>query len=101
MKKLPLRFLSKASEEIGETRFWYESQRPGLGEEFLSQLKYSLDEIQNRPLSFPLVTTTARRAILRRFPYCIYFVIREEDLVVLAVLYGGRKPDIWKRRWTQ
>lgn len=101
MKKLPLRFLSEASEEISETRFWYESQRSGLGEEFLSQLNHSLNEIQSRPLSFPLMTATAHRAILRRFPYCIYFAVREDDLVVLAVLYGGRKPDIWKRRWTQ
>ena len=99
--KLPLRFLSEATEEISEIRMWYDGQRPGLGEEFLLQLNHALVEIQNRPLSFPRVTSTAHRAILKRFPYCLYFVIREEDFVVLAVLYGGRKPDIWKRRWTQ
>lgn len=98
--KLLLRFLPGAAEEISDARFWYDHQRRGLGEEFLSQLNHSLAEIQDRPTSFPLVDKTARRAILKRFPYCIYFVIREHDLVVLAVLHGGRRPSAWKQRWT-
>jgi hypothetical protein len=35
-----------------------------------------------------LVTKTVRRTTLRRFPYCVYFVMREHDVVVLAVLHG-------------
>jgi len=99
--KLPLRFLAEAVEEIGETRLWYDNQRQGLGEEFLLQLNYSLVEVENRPMSFQLVDKTVRRAILKRFPYCIYFVIREHEFVVLAVLHGGRRPSAWKQRWTQ
>ena len=99
--KLPLRFLPEATEEIGETRSWYEDQRLGLGEEFLKALDLSLVQIHDRPSSFPLVTKAVRRALLHRFPYCIYFVVRERDLVVLAVLHGGRRPAEWKRRWRQ
>jgi plasmid stabilization system protein ParE len=48
-----------------------------------------------------LVTKTVRRTTLRRFPYCVYFVMREHDVVVLAVLHGGRKPSAWQRRKAQ
>ncbi len=96
-----LRFLPEVANEVREARFWYESQRSGLGDEFLAQLNDSLIQIQDRPLSSPLVTKAIRRAILRRFPYCIYFVIREHDLVVLAILHGRRKPGTWKQREPQ
>ena len=98
---LSLRFLPEVAEEISEAQAWYESQRLDLGGEFLAQLSLSLIQIQDRPLSSPLITKTVRRFILKRFPYCIYFVVREHDLVVLAILHGRRKPTSWKRRKPQ
>lgn len=99
--KRPLRFLPEAAEEISETRFWYEHRQSGLGDDFLEHLDRALAQIHDRPLSFPLVNRTVRRALLHRFPYCIYFVLTGHELVILAVLYGGRKPSEWRRRSAQ
>ncbi len=47
---LSLRFLPEVAEEVKETQAWYESQRLGLGDEFLAQLSFSLLQVQDRPV---------------------------------------------------
>jgi plasmid stabilization system protein ParE len=95
--KLPLRFLPAASAEIRKTRIWYDQRVPGLGKQFLDRLNLCLGEIGERPLSFQVVLRSVRRAVFHRFPYCVYFVVRERDIVVVAVMHGARKPSAWQR----
>ncbi len=45
-----LHFLPEVAEEVREARFWYESQRLGLGEDLLEQIGLSLDRIEETPL---------------------------------------------------
>jgi plasmid stabilization system protein ParE len=96
--RLPIRFLPEAEEEVIDTARWYDGQRPGLGDEFLARLDNLLDAIDSRPESFQQVFQDIRRAVMRRFPYCIYFRIREHDLTVIAVLHGRRNPAAWRSR---
>jgi len=39
-----------------------------------------------------------RRALLRRFPYVVYFAIEADIVVVVAVLPASRDPAEWQRR---
>jgi len=96
--KLPLRVLPAAIEDIRETKLWYDSNRVGLGDEFLLQLDYLLDAIEDRPMSFPVVAKSARRALMSRFPYCVYYSTGEGEVVVLAVVHGRRSPNVWRSR---
>ena len=48
--------------------------------------------IAQHPLQFPAIVEGARRAVLRRFPYAIYFVA-DDAPVGLAVLHQHRKPE--------
>jgi len=98
---LSIRFLPAAAVDIGDAYLWYEDRSPGLGEALLASLEESFVQIQQRPLSFPVVAGNVRRAILRRFPYCVYFENQEHNLVVTAVLHGRRKPSTWQRRKPQ
>jgi hypothetical protein len=95
---LSLRLLPQAVEDIRETSFWYDGRLLGLGDEFVAQLNRVLDLIEARPTSFPLVARSVRKALLSRFPYCVYFSVREDELVVLAVVHGKRKPGMWRQR---
>ena len=36
--------------------------------------------------------------VTRRFPFAVYFRIRSDALVVLAVFHGRRDPTVWQRR---
>jgi len=62
-----------AAADIEEAFLWYESQRPGLGNEFLAEAQALIAAIAGRPLMYPVVRRNTRRALLRRFPYGLYY----------------------------
>jgi plasmid stabilization system protein ParE len=77
---------------------WYENEQPGLGLEFLDELRASYDRIANGPLRYQELRGGIRRALLRRFPYAVYFATDEDMVVVVAVLHASRDPAEWQRR---
>ena len=77
---------------------WHEDERVGLGPEFLDELRAAYNRIAAGPLKYQELRNGIRRALLRRFPYAIYFAIEGEFVVVLAVLHASRDPAEWQRR---
>jgi toxin ParE1/3/4 len=45
-----------------------------------------------------LVDRTMRRALVRRFPYAIFYEIEPRQIVVYGVFHGARNPNAWRRR---
>jgi plasmid stabilization system protein ParE len=39
-----------------------------------------------------------RRALLRRFPYAIFFEVARTEIIIYAVFHGARDPQSWRRR---
>jgi len=91
-------FRRAARIEFEDAAIWYENQRPGLGEEFVLEVEQILAGAVAAPMRFPVVAQDVRRAVTRRFPYAIYFRVRADTLVVIAVFHGRRNPLIWHRR---
>ncbi len=94
------RFLIRpeAQVDIEQSAFWYEDQRPGLGELFTGELFELIDRITEAPLQFPSVGALVRRGLLHGFPYAVYFLLEKEDAVIIAVLHQRRDPAVWKAR---
>ena len=88
----------EAEADIGDAYAWYETQRPGLGQRFLDELSRCLDQIQSAPKRYHPVRAEARRALVRRFPYGVFFVADERQVSVLAVLHMARDPALWQQR---
>lgn len=93
-----LLFRPQARDEFEAASEWYERERPGLGDNFLEAVDVQLARIAANPLVYPAVYRDIRKAALRRFPYCIYFRLRGNPVVVLAVFHTARSPATWKRR---
>ena len=87
-----------AAADIEEAHLWYEKQRAGLGEEFLAAVDSLLSKILAHPTTYPVIHREVRRALLRRFPYAVFFRIYGEAVVVLACMHGRRDPIRWKSR---
>jgi plasmid stabilization system protein ParE len=51
---------------------WYESEEPGLGDEFLDELRAAYDRIAESPFRFQELRSGIRRALTRRFPYALF-----------------------------
>jgi len=87
-----------AETELTEAYRWYEAQRQGLGLEFLFSIEAALALIQRTPELHPLIHKQVRRALIRRFPFGVFYVVDEDTIQVLAVFHGKRNPKRWMER---
>ena len=92
------RFRSKAARDLLEAKIWYENQREGLGTEFVDAVMGVIARVDATQAQFPRVRGETRRALVRRFPYAIYFIVEGDDRVVLAVLHQAANPARLSRR---
>jgi plasmid stabilization system protein ParE len=89
---------SEAEVEIFEAALRYERERIGLGVRFETQVSTVFARLVDNPFQFPVIEEGVRRAIVRVFPYAVYFTLEADLVMVLAVLHMHRHPDTWKRR---
>lgn len=95
---IELRFHANVEQEVDNAYFWYESQVPGLGEDFLHELDNGLVSIQTMPKAWARVAPGFRRYLLQKFPYGIIYQLNQQSIVVIAVMHMNRKPGYWKNR---
>ena len=92
---LPLVFRRRVGQDLAGAYGWYEEQRVGLGEEFPGAVEASFDAIEQFPEMFARVHGEARRAMVSRFPYAVFYRIEPKQVVVLTVLHTARDPRLW------
>jgi len=88
----------RAEEEALRAAQWYEQQSQGLGAAFLEILEQTLASVVENPLRFPLVHRDFRRALMKRFPYGLFFRVRGPRIRISAITHLSRDPDRWRRR---
>jgi plasmid stabilization system protein ParE len=93
-----LRFRPEIADDLVEACRWYEDRGVGLGERFLRELKATLSRIALSPEAYGKGERDVRSARIRHFPYLVHFRIDGEEVIVLAVMYGGRDAAAWRDR---
>lgn len=96
---MSVRLRPEAAAEVRAARAWYARQRPGLGDEFASELRAVVEGIARGPRAFPTMDQSVdiRRALFARFPYAAFFIEREDAIWVIAVAHLRRDPGYWRR----
>jgi plasmid stabilization system protein ParE len=93
-----VRFRSEAASDVLLAREWYDSQRPGLGDDFVRSLERVIELISELPEAFPEIAVGLRRALLGRFPYAVYYRLNTDVVEVIACLHTRRSPSRWRIR---
>jgi len=91
-------FTQAARAELIQAQDWYEGEVPGLGRRFRQAIDTLAERMSANPRQFPVVFKSVRRALLRRFPYALFFVLEEQTLFVIACFHASRDPLQWQRR---
>lgn len=95
----PAIFTLAARADLIDAQDWYENEAPGLGRHFRAAVDALIERMSANPRQFPVVYKNIRRALLRRFPYALMFVIEaDETLSVIACFHGSRDPIHWQKR---
>lgn len=95
---LPIVFRDEARREFDEAFDWYSRQRSVLGLVFEGAVQRTFELIAENPGSCAAVWGDIRRAVVRRFPYCIFYRPHPDRIEVLAVFHASRNPSEWQRR---
>ena len=77
----------EAELDVAAACIWYEGRRDGLGDEFPSSVDASIASIRRCPEMYPIVHDSYRRALIRRFPYTVFYEHSERTDDVRRVSY--------------
>jgi toxin ParE1/3/4 len=88
----------EAAQDVAQAVAWYEARRVNLGIEFVLEVDAAIDRAAESPQKYAPLHHQVRRVLLRRFPYNFYFVWRESQIDVFAVLHQHRAARAWRRR---
>jgi plasmid stabilization system protein ParE len=98
-----IRLHRAAEPELLEVIDWYEDQHIGLGDRFSDTVYLAMDSIHANPDRWPLWpqlhhTPPIRRFLIPEYPFALPYLVRDEDVVVLAIAHLRRQPDYWLPR---
>ena len=96
--RLPVVLRDEAQAEFDEGFDHYEGQQAGLGVDFVARVQQVFDRISANPLMHAVVFADIRKAVVTRFPYCIYYRAEATRVEVIAVFHSSRDPSIWQGR---
>jgi plasmid stabilization system protein ParE len=95
---LRLVFKPAARQEYRDAADWYESRSPGRGKAFRAAVRYQLDRITANPRIHGKVYQDVRKAVVRGYPYNVYYSEEPGRVVVLSVFHTSRDPRNWQSR---
>jgi plasmid stabilization system protein ParE len=88
----------EAQHDVDEAYSWYEDRRSGLGEEFLSCVDACIQAISRMPELYTRVHEEYRRALVRRFPYAIFYEYTSGKVIVFSIFHTSQDPKKWRSR---
>lgn len=81
----------KAEADLREAWAWYETQRPGLGDELLIEIRAAIRLLEVDPKRRPLYYRDFRRLITHRFPYKLFYRLEDERVIIFRILHAKRE----------
>jgi plasmid stabilization system protein ParE len=88
----------EAEQDIADAYGWYEDRRAGLGEEFLSCVDACIQAICRTPEMHAPIHENYRRALVRRFPYAVFYEYAADRVTVYCVFHTSQDPEKWRQR---
>jgi plasmid stabilization system protein ParE len=84
--------------DIKESVNFYKDKSQKTALEFIESFNIAFNLIIDNPKTFPIVKTNIRKFIMKKFPFCIYFIDNIDKIYILAVFHTKRNPYIWEKR---
>jgi hypothetical protein len=84
--------------ELAEAMQWWTERSLERGMAFHSAYCQIEGRIAEHPEWFPEIEPGIRRALMRRFRYSVFFVVKENQAVIVAVAHQHRRPGYWRER---
>jgi toxin ParE1/3/4 len=86
--------------DLEKAALWYEEREAGLGWQLVLEVGAAIRRAGENPMLCLKLRhrPEVRRVLARRFPYRILFIVREDALVVFAIMHAARHGSHWIKR---
>ncbi len=98
MATAPIRFHPAAAREAESAYDWYVARNPTAARAFREELAHAVAAVTNNPLTWPHYGRRARRYVFPRFPFSLVYRPRGDEVEIIAVAHGRRRPGYWRSR---
>lgn len=88
----------EAESDLTEAFEYYESCRENLGSDFVLCIEESLSRLSKNPKLNRKIHKDVRRALVKRFPYGVFYIVKDLDITVIGILHARKKPTQWQVR---
>lgn len=91
-------FHPEAERELEDAVAYYDSINRELGDTFINEVERTIERIEKLPQGWPKLSNNTRRCRIVGFPYGIVYQVREQRIVVVAIMHLQRRPNYWADR---
>ena len=95
---MKLKLLTAAKSDVADAIAYYNSEEPGLGSQFAAEVRKTIERVLQFPNAWASVSKRVRRCQVNRFPYSVFYSLKNDIVVVIAVLHNHREPRTWQTR---
>lgn len=87
----------EAETDVAAAYQYYVEAEPDLAQQFIDELDRLLLRLSTFPRSAQPVHGygTVRRALLRRFPFAVFSIVGDDEIIVLRAIHTARSPQEW------
>jgi toxin ParE1/3/4 len=97
----PVRFHLEAEREYLSSLSWYHERSPSAALDFEDEFRKAISAISESPDRWPIYLSRCHRYILHQFPFSLVYRILDDEVFILAVAHGHRRPGYWRKRLRQ
>lgn len=94
----PVYFHPAAVEEAEGALVWYAERSSRAAGRFLKLLAHTIEEVSRSPQRFQPFQSGTRRVLLQHFPFQVVFRERGDQVEIIAIAHGKRRPGYWRKR---
>lgn len=84
--------------ELEQGRNWYEGKQPGLGIDFVTEVDATIERIRNSPEMYAKIKKNYRQALVKRFPYAIYYEFNQRTVKIYSIFNCSQDPTKLEER---
>ena len=91
-------FHPAAAQEAESAYEWYAARTLSAAHAFREELRHAVDAVAHSPLTWPRQGRRTRRYVFPRFPFSLVYRMRGDEIEIIAVAHGRRRPGYWRSR---
>jgi plasmid stabilization system protein ParE len=95
---MKVEFLDPAETEMIEAVDYYNAEGEALGYEFAAEVSRTIMRIVAYPRAWASLSKNTRRCRMNRFPYGVIYQVRNDNILIVAIMHLRRNPQSWKDR---